>query len=69
MAAQELLRLEKFLRKVTQAKISRATGLSQSTISRIERGLRPVKPEERAAIARVLGLSPADLFPDQEPQP
>jgi transcriptional regulator with XRE-family HTH domain len=69
MAAQELFRLERFLRKVTQDEISKETGLPQSTISRIERGLRPAKPEEREALARALGLSPADLFPTQEAQP
>jgi transcriptional regulator with XRE-family HTH domain len=66
MAAQELLRLEKFLRKITQAQISRATGLSQPTLSRIERGLRPVTPDEQLAIARVLGVPAADLFPGQD---
>ena len=66
---QEVLRLERFLKKVTQAKISKATGIPQATLSRIERGERAAKPAEQKAIARALGLSPGDLFPAQEAQP
>jgi transcriptional regulator with XRE-family HTH domain len=65
MAAQEILRLERFLRKVTQVEMVKRTRIPQSTFSRIERGLRPVKPEERAAIARALGMPPEDLFPQE----
>ena len=67
MAAQEILRLERFLRKITQTEISKKTQIPQSTLSRIERGERAAKPAEQKAIAWVLGLPPADLFPEGKP--
>jgi transcriptional regulator with XRE-family HTH domain len=65
----ETLRFERFLKRISQEKLAKEAGLTQSTVSRIERGLRPVKPEEKKVIARALGLSVGDLFPSQEAQP
>ena len=41
--------------------VRRVTGMSESTISRIERGERAPRPEELAALAEALNVSEAEL--------
>lgn len=64
----ETLRIERFLRRLSQERVAREAGLTQSTFSRIETGKREAKAEEKAAIAEALGLTAADLWA-QEARP
>jgi transcriptional regulator with XRE-family HTH domain len=44
-------------------KIARDAGLSRTQISHIMTGVRAARPEERAALSRVLGRPETELFP------
>ncbi len=46
---------------VSQGELATYAGLSQATVSRIEHGRRAIRPHERAAISRALGVSLATL--------
>ncbi|GAA2710536.1 helix-turn-helix domain-containing protein [Actinoplanes palleronii] len=48
------------IRRMSGAKLAAATNLSQPKISRIERGVGPLSPENIEAIARALGASDAE---------
>ena len=53
-------------RGLSQLKLAFLTGISPSDISRIENGwLRPY-PNWRKRLAKALGTSQADLFPDEK---
>jgi DNA-binding transcriptional regulator YdaS (Cro superfamily) len=52
--------LEKFGR---QADFAQATGICETLLSRIICGRRPATPEQKSIIARKLGISPDELFP------
>ena len=49
-------------RGISQRDLARALGMAQSTLSRIERGERRVSVDRLIAIARALGVSPADML-------
>ena len=49
-------------RGISQRDLARALGMSQSTLSRIERGERRVSVDRLIAIARALGVRPADML-------
>lgn len=49
-------------RGVSQRELARALGVSQSTLSRIERGERRVSVDRLVAIARALGVRPSDMM-------
>lgn len=49
-------------RGVSQRDLARALGMAQSTLSRIERGERRVSVDRLIAIARALGVRPADML-------
>jgi len=62
------LKLNRIIRGWSQQRLASACGFTQSTYSRIERGLRALNREERVRIATVLGLPPETVFggePDQ----
>lgn len=56
------LKLNRILRGLSQDALARASGVSQSTYSRIERGARRPRPEERVRIASALGSTPDVVF-------
>lgn len=45
-----------------QTAVAKRVGISQSTLSQIVNGNRPVAADERRPLARALGLDVADLF-------
>lgn len=49
-------------RGVSQRELARALGVAQSTLSRMERGERRVSVDRLIAIARALGVRPADML-------
>jgi transcriptional regulator with XRE-family HTH domain len=65
---KSLLRVERYLKGLRQADLATMTAIPQTTISRIECGRRIPSPEEKRAIAQVLGLKPSDLWPGEEAQ-
>lgn len=48
--------------KVTQEKVAGALGISQESVSRRVRGVSEWRPSELVVVARLLGVTPADLF-------
>jgi len=59
------LKLERFLRDLSQVRLAQMAGLRQDIISLIETGRRVARPQESEAIARVLEVSPDEIFPAQ----
>jgi transcriptional regulator with XRE-family HTH domain len=51
---------------LTQRKLEEKTGISQSTLNRIERGAREAKMDELISIAWALGTTYGDLIDDSE---
>ena len=49
---------------MTQLELAKKCGLSRNVVNAIFRELRSARPEERAALARVLGRKESQLFPD-----
>ncbi len=47
---------------LTQFELARRARLSSTRVSMLERGLVPPTPTEAAALGRVLGMPPAELF-------
>lgn len=61
--ANHRLRRERLARGLSQADLARIAGVSQPTVSFLERGLSRPRPRSRVAIARALGIDHAELFP------
>jgi transcriptional regulator with XRE-family HTH domain len=60
------LKFHRLFLSISQEKIAQGTGLSQSRVSRIERGLAPDNPknrEARACISAYVGMDANLLFP------
>jgi transcriptional regulator with XRE-family HTH domain len=51
---------------MTQAEISQKTGLDQAYISRMENGTSEGSPAQMLSIARIIGVSIAQLYDDQD---
>ena len=60
------IRKARILKGRRLADVAAESGIHSSTLSRLERGLRPIAPDERREIARVLGIDAAELFFDGE---
>jgi len=58
------LRLVRNARGLSQKELSLASGVDPSTISRLENGHQRAYGVTRARLARVLGLSEAEIFPE-----
>lgn len=56
-------------RRLTQEELAAAIGIDSKTISRAENGVYAVSVDQLARIARGLGVGPAELLPDVEPEP
>lgn len=52
-----------WLRRMSQAEMGRALGVSQSVVSKKLRGMTGISLTELMTIGRVLGVDPADLLP------
>ncbi|MCC6552402.1 MAG: ImmA/IrrE family metallo-endopeptidase [Polyangiaceae bacterium] len=63
----KMLTLARESRRMTQAALAGATGVSQGTISKLENGQGDLGPELAAAMARVLGYEPTIFFEAFEP--
>lgn len=57
------LRAWREAQQLTLAEVGALTGLSESYLSRVERGERDVSPLTKVAIARRLGAHLGELFP------
>lgn len=53
-------------RALTQDQLAEKAGMAQQTIGRLERGDLRLKDDQARTIARELGVSPGELFDDQE---
>lgn len=62
MEANLKIRAVRKERGISQRDLARALGMAQSTLSRIERGERRVSVDRLIAIARALGVRPADML-------
>jgi transcriptional regulator with XRE-family HTH domain len=61
------LRWWRFICNKTQEDLEQMTGITQSLISKYERGTREPKPQDRVALAKALNISPDRLiFPTDE---
>jgi len=60
------LREERVKKGLSVTKLACQVGLSPSTLSEFERGLRRPWPRARADLSRVLGISERELFPGLE---
>lgn len=56
------LKLERQLRGWTLAEVDRRTGISPSTLSRIERGIYPVYPSWERRLVKLFKMPGAKLF-------
>lgn len=61
------LRALRTTKGVTQIQLSQASGIDQSTISRMETGKQDVSVSQLRKLAIALGVKPADLLADEEP--
>jgi transcriptional regulator with XRE-family HTH domain len=61
MHTENIRRIRKS-RKLTLKELSLSTGIDAGSLSRMERGLAEMKVGQFLAIARALGVSPADLI-------
>lgn len=59
------LRVVRAEKRISQLDTALAIGLSQSKLSLIENGYTEPTPEERADLARVLGVTESELFPTE----
>jgi len=62
----KLLRSARKTKGITQERLARAVALSRTSITNIELGQQPVPAHILVALARALGIRPADLLP-QDP--
>jgi transcriptional regulator with XRE-family HTH domain len=60
------VRVERAARGWSQLQLADLAGVSQSVISRLERGEPGLRDGRRVRIAKALGLSAAELFPYRE---
>jgi transcriptional regulator with XRE-family HTH domain len=51
----------RILKGLTQEQLAVSTGIDRGELSRIERGIRPLRPLRLASIAQVLGYTPDEL--------
>lgn len=58
------LRDVRVLKRITQFQLRLSTGIHQSKISMIENGLILPRGDEKKALAKALGVSQGDLFPE-----
>ena len=66
----EAVRLTRELQELTQAELATLTGISQPTLSGIERGRVSLGVDRAKTLARALGVHPAVLlFPDWQQSP
>lgn len=65
MKKNVVLKAVLFLSDMTQAELSRRTGIQESDLSRGIRGRLSFTQEERQRIAEALKREPKDLFPDE----
>lgn len=63
---KNLIREKRIARNISQVKLSVLTGLPNSAISDLELGKREPWPRARKSLAKALGVSEAELFPDEE---
>ncbi len=63
ISAMKQLRKLRLDENMTQQELAAATGLTQSTLSRLENGLRP-HPKTLRRLAEVLGVEPEELDPE-----
>lgn len=61
------LRVLRAARGLSQADLGQVTHIKAWRIFRIENGRVTATPEEKAAIARVFGVQPSDVFPETPP--
>ncbi len=59
------LYLFRHLRRWTQAELAERAGLTQETISRLERGLERPRTSTRARLAEALGFDAEVVFPEE----
>lgn len=59
------LKYFRYLLGINQAELSLKTGIDQSTISRIESGLRRPTSEQKRQLAGALGVDSSLLFPEE----
>ena len=52
----------RILKGLTQEQLAAAAGIDRGELSRIERGMRPLRSSRLASIARVLGCTPDELL-------
>ncbi len=57
-----MIRLVRLACGLTQLELSRRAHLSSTRVSMLERGIITPTPAEAAALSRVLGMAPAELF-------
>jgi transcriptional regulator with XRE-family HTH domain len=50
----------------TLSEVAGLCGLSEATVSRVERGERGLSPENKVRMARCLGVAVSELFPAQD---
>lgn len=51
---------------MSQSDLAQLVGVTQETLSKVERGLIQLRPDLQARIAAILGSSRQELFPDPE---
>jgi transcriptional regulator with XRE-family HTH domain len=61
---KNLIRQERERKKMSQTQLAILAGLSNSLVSEFERGVRRPWPKARTAIAKALGVSETELFPE-----
>ena len=64
-----ILTVERRRRRLTQAALSRLTGVHPSDISKLESGRVPAYPAWRSAIAKALGMAEGELFREVDDEP
>jgi putative transcriptional regulator len=52
------------VRTLNQEQLASLAGISQQTLSKIERGTLRASPDVKARLAAILGTSVSDLFPE-----
>ena len=58
------LKISRIVKNKSQNLLSYETGIPQTTISLLERGLKQPKPEDARKLAKALDEDPKELFPE-----